>query len=189
MEKKDRKTLLIAAVVVSAVLAFVIIILTTMNRQQYTGNGNESTGYGSEIDAPSAVFENRAKLNKIYGRENSAIILTEIEEIVMSEKEIAAAPKENNSSDGIKTHYDTKLVEESFKLYSERPEVYTFNIEMSDGREYEAFVRQDSEYDVDMGERNICYTVVLIRDEEKNYRTTATVENLKNVLEAWQEDL
>ena len=184
MNKEVKKKLLIVGAIFGVVIMAIIIISIVM-MSAVDSDIDGDAGAGDEIYANSAVFENRYQLNHSLGESVAALALEQISNAIFEEDELATAPHENISMDEYKNHFTVTIVETSYKKYTEHPQVFVFDIEVSDGRKYKAFVRQDTEYDAAIEERRICVTTVLLRDGTKLYKTSATNENLIKTLEKW----
>lgn len=179
-----KKPWLLAIMLILAVL-LVIAIVAVASRQPT----EKDSGAGEEMAEFTAIYENRYQVAQLYGNSGSAEILNQMESVIFDETELAAAPGENVSPDEYEKHYTVEIVETSVRKYTEYPLVYTFFVKVSDGREYQVYTRQDSEYNQASDERRMCYSIVMTRAGQKALRTNATDETLLNFLQEWLEEL
>ena len=164
-------------------LAVIFLLISFSNR----GPGQHPLtdpewGSGEEQEASkSLLIKNIYQLRQTYGYAGAAAINQQLEEIVFAEDELAAATKEAVSVDGYSYHYDSTLIEASFRIENRDPATYAFTLEVSDGRSYDVHVRPCFDDNVEP-----CFGVVAVRDGVVNYNSPAVDEEAKAALEDWK---
>lgn len=185
LEKREKIYISIAVVVF--VLLFIVLLVASLTRKN--GNTTQPSATASVNDGYSDVEESRYsvsinnyyQLKQTYGYNGALAIRKQLETIIFSESELAAATKEAESPDGTKTTYSTTLVESSFRLHERSPNVYAFTLEVSDGRTYDVYVRPCFDDAVE-----ICFGVVAIRDGIVMFDSKAVSADAIEALEDWK---
>lgn len=177
----DKKHLTVIGLGLIAFLALTValVILTINHNKSY--EEADGAGAGEETNAYTLTIKNRYQLSQTYGTRGAAAIIGQLEKITSKESELAAATKTATSADGYKNHYAATLIESSFSLYTREPEIYTFTLEISDGRTYQVYARPCFDVNVEP-----CYGVVAVRDGIVNFDSPAVDPDAVATLEAWK---
>lgn len=127
----------ILIIIISAVLSIIFKITEEQKPEHYPDDSILNT---------SIIFENRYQLDYSIGKYNSAIALTQLETTLKSDTELNSAPSKNIPDKGNPDNYYTATIDEpSFTKLSSNPEYYTFQLHLSDKREYEVYVLYDED--------------------------------------------
>ena len=184
LEKEHALYLGIGAI--AFVLVIILLIIVALNRvpQESTVDGAVVTE--EEELNQSLYIENYYQLSQSLGDNGAAAVRQQLEKIVFDETELTYATQPATSVDGYVNHYISTLIESSLDLYTSDPEVYTFLLEVSDGRVYQVYAR--ATYDCVENEygKESCYSVVAIRDGTVIFKTTATDPYVLELLEDWK---
>ena len=181
IEKQHIKFIVIG-VVVFAVLVTVLMILALGREEDYeAADLHDGIGADQYKDDKALIIDNQYQLSQTYGYSSANTIREQLEKIVFVPDELAAATKGAISADGAPYHYKATLIESSFTLYDVNPEIYTFRLDVSDGRIYQVYVRPCEDAAVDW-----CYSTVAVRDGIVNFATAAVSEEALAEAEDWK---
>lgn len=170
------------------VLIIVLLVIVALNRapQESTVDGaavTEEEEYGQSL-----LINNYYQLGQALGYNGASAVRQQLEKIVFDETELTYATKPATSFDGYVNHYESTLIESSFNQYSFDPEVYTFLLEISDGRVYEVYARAIYDCVEDEFGKEACYATVAIRDGTVLFETTTTNPDVLEMLEEWKNE-
>lgn len=139
--KNIKKYILTALIIILAII-IIIITVATSSVPNYPGIND---GAGDEVLEKSLIFSNRDLLSKVYNKDISSIILTNIDSIVFSEQEMKYS-KDNSPAEGDPAvYFDAKINTSSLVSYN--TETHFFTVSLSDKRQYDVFVTSDTTED------------------------------------------
>ena len=169
-----------------AVFALLVVVLIFIGnncpgQEEHLHNSELSE---TELEDQFLSIDNYAKLGDALDYKNANIVRKQLEGIVFDETELTFATKEAESSDGLANHYKSTLVEDSFALISEDPVIYSFVLEVSDGRTYQVYTRYELEY-YD-GINDYAFSTIAIRDGVVNFATSAKSDYLLGIIGSWR---
>ena len=125
--------------IIIATAAFILLVVVTSVICIVAGVGSKKA-----TELPSyfedwknlVSFENRFHLDYPLARYGSNLAISQLEKAITKESELATVSNQHEYTDSI----TATIVDGTFKMPSENPEVYTFNLSTSDKREYKVWV-------------------------------------------------
>ncbi|MDO4967281.1 MAG: hypothetical protein Q4E70_00730 [Candidatus Saccharibacteria bacterium] len=135
-EDKKNKSLFILFIIIFIIFSLAITIIYFITRTP------KHSGETDNIIEPNAFFINRTNLDRVLDTYPTTDILTDIEEIILDESEIASSPNKNSSSTDKYNRY-TVTIENVSKLTTEPDSTYQATFNISDNRIYQATIRED----------------------------------------------
>jgi hypothetical protein len=140
MNSTKKKIIIIASVLVAFWLVIIVISIFLIN--------NDILNQHDPVDdsvPETALFINRYQLDYSIGAHSSSVVLTNVKEVILDPEERKTAPHKNIPIDNTPNDsYASTIIETSFARLLNQPEhTFSFLLEISDGREYEIYVRTD----------------------------------------------
>ncbi len=150
---RSHRTLSTIIAILGPILIIVVIVIIFINANRET----ELPPLVPEV-APIPSFQHRYLLNYTLGNTPATQAFADLGNTIVSAEELASAP--SPSTDPHDNTYIIDLIEDTFTMLRDQPRTtYKVNIEVSDGRTYDLYLRIDPTYGSE------CFVVILDRTD------------------------
>lgn len=185
LQKLEKNHAIYLGIGLAVFILIAIILVFIGNNQSGQGEYLHNTETSEEdLESKSLFIENYSQFGEALSYKNASVVRKQLESFVFDEVELTFATKEAESSDGMVNHYVATITEGSFTLVSSDPAIYSFTLEVSDGRTYQVYTRYDMEY-YD-GDKDFVFSTVAIRDGTVNFATTAKSDYILGIVNDWR---
>lgn len=154
---RENKKVAVAVLIAIPLLIILIAIIVIINQNNSLQNENAISQEGEwtqeQVDDfnnnDQFAFTNRRRFDTVLGSDNSAIVYDNLKDFVLSESEKKTAPHQNSPAGNMPSGYYTGNLTDFEFLHTESidslpMQAFKFNLNITDGREYEVHVAFDN---------------------------------------------